>query len=189
MAYKGQSDGGATESSGVTARPHAQAHDAFKCRFLHLQYEDERVHVMALWGAAEVMNYWVKLKASLWELTADIISIISSSSVIINGRRFRETHSEILFLEPWLFHVCLKRALFIFLFWTSLSRFHVHISTDQADGLCFLARAVYLTQSYSCTQRGLGGHADGSEQTHLLPRRKNSVHRLSWQPTLRNTDY
>lgn len=48
MAYKGQSDGGATESSGVTARPHAQAHDAFKCRFLHLQYEDERVHVMAL---------------------------------------------------------------------------------------------------------------------------------------------
>lgn len=96
MASEGQSDDKARESSAVKARHCAQAQQACKGQFLHLQYEDERVHVMALWGTAEVMN-WVKLKALLRELTAAIISIISSSSVVINDRRFGEAHWGILF--------------------------------------------------------------------------------------------
>ena len=48
MACEGQSDDGARESSGITAGHCAQAHQAFQSWFLHLQYEDESVRVMAL---------------------------------------------------------------------------------------------------------------------------------------------
>lgn len=48
MASEGQSDDKARESSAVKARHCAQAQQACKGQFLHLQYEDERVHVMAL---------------------------------------------------------------------------------------------------------------------------------------------